>query len=495
MREDYGKIRQGRPPGKEIREENIHMNKRILSIICILTLCLGLLPAGALAVDPHVSLNALSYNVGENNTLTITDCSEGARGDLDIPETIDGYTVTAIGAEAFRNCRQITNINMPNTVTAIESRAFMECDSLAEMVIPDSVTKLGDSICRYCDNLQRVVVGRGAAKVAEYDFASCPKLNDVNLSDGLIEIGPYAFMESTSLEEVVIPDSVTSLDRGAFERCSKLKTATVGGGIKTLPRSTFDYCSALETIIIREGVQRIEKFLNYGSSKLKTLYLPSSLVEIEAGCFKDCTDISEIYYNGSAYGWGGVAIGLGNDPILSEELTVHYVPFTDTQPGEYYYTPMTWAIDKGITNGTSDTTFSPYNTCTQGQILTFLYRAAGSPQVSVSNDYTNESITPGKYYYNAMLWAYSEGIVTDKDLDPEAPCLRSDVVTYLWRFNDEPTAGSASFEDVPESAAYYQAVAWAVDKGITDGTGATTFSPDDTCTRAQIVTFLYRAFN
>jgi len=470
------------------------MNKRILSVICILALCLGLLPAGALAVEPHVSLSALSFAAGADNTLTITDCAEGARGELVIPETIDGNKITAIGTEAFRDCKQITNITIPNTVTVIESKAFMECDSLAEIVIPDSVTELGDSICRYCDKLQRIVVGTGTAKLTKFSFANCFKLNDVNLSEGLKEISSYAFMECTSLEEVVIPDSVTSLDEGVFERCSKLKTATVGGGVKTLPRSTFDYCPALETLILREGVERIDKFINYGSSNVKTLYLPSSLVEIAADCFKECEDISDIYYNGTAYGWGGVAIGLGNDPILSEKVAVHYVPFSDTQVGEYYYTPMVWAIDKGITNGTSDTTFSPYLTCTQGQMITFLYRAAGSPQVSGSSGYTNENITPGKYYYNALLWADDQGIVTDKDLDPEAPCSRSDMVTYLWRLNGEPAAGEVSFEDVPEDAEYSQAVAWAVDQGLVNGTGETTFSPDDTCTRAQIVTILYRAF-
>lgn len=469
------------------------MKKRILSVICILALCLGLLPAGALAVEPHVSLSALSCEAGEDGTLTITDCAEGARGDLYIPETIDGYKVTAIGAEAFMDCRQITSISIPDTVTAIGSKAFMECDSLAEIVIPDSVTELGDSTCRYCDNLLRVVVGKGVSKLIGYDFANCSKLNDVNLSDGLREIGSYTFMECTSLENIVIPDSVTNMYQRVFDRCRQLKTATIGGGVKTLPSGTFEFCPALETIIIREGVERIENFLNYRSTNVKTLYLPSSLVEIEAGCFKECTDIRDIYYNGTAYAWGGVAIGLDNDPILSDEVTVHYVPFSDIHAGDYYFSPMVWAIDKGITNGTSDTTFSPHNTCTQAQILTFLYRAAGSPPVSGGSGYTNESITPGKYYYNALL--YCHDIVMDRDLDPEAPCCRSDVVTYLWRLNGKPKTGTASFGDVPTSADFYEAVAWAVDEGITDGTSDTTFSPKDICTRAQIVTFLYRAFN
>jgi len=540
------------------------MKKRILSIICVLALCLTLLPAGALAVDAHVSLSALEYEVERDNTVTITDCAEGARGDLAIPETIDGYKVKKIDTSAFEGCEQITNIAIPNTVTTIMRNAFWGCDGLAEIVIPDSVTYLGDSVCKYCENLQRVVLGEGIKKLSDKNFASCPKLRDVKLPSGLKEIGRYAFnccdsltsitlpnnlkyigsdafaysgltsivipdsveeirasafagcdslksvklgsgmkkiggnafMKCTSLENIVIPDSVTNMAGNVFESCTKLKTVTIGGGVKELTGNNFSNCLCLETITFREGVERIKNQASGSANipNINTLYLPSSLVEIESGCFKKCPNIRDIYYSGTAYSWGGVAIGLGNDPIFSEQVNMHYVPFSDTQVGEYYYDPMVWAIDKGITVGTSNTTFSPYDTCTQGQILTFMYRAAGEPPVSGGSGYTNEKITPGQYYYNALLWADRQGIVTDMDLDPDAPCRRSDVVTYLWRLNGKPAAGSVSFTDVPSGAAYYQAVAWAVAQGITMGTTDTTFSPGDACTRAQIVTFLHRAF-
>jgi len=536
------------------------MKKKILSVICVLALCLGLLPAGTLAVDSHVSLSALEYKIEAGKTVTITDCAEGARGDLVIPDTIEGCSVTKIDQRAFLECKQITSIKIPETVTNIGIWAFSHCESLAEIVIPDSVTMMGHGICNGCENLQLAVVGKGLKSLPSSTFAHCPKLNDVRLSDSITEIGDWAFEEcesltsinlpnslktvrkdafegsgltsikipdsveylgdyafgncynlksvrlgsglkrmekdvfkSTALESVVIPDNVKSMGRSDFYDCNKLKTVTIGG-VETVPDGTFVGCESLETMILREGVKRIEKCFTKGDDGLKSLYLPSSLVEIETGCFEYSTNIRDIYYNGTPYSWGGVAIGLKNDPILSDQVTMHYIPFSDTQPGEYYYDPMVWAIDEGITNGTSKTTFSPYDTCTQGHILTFLYRAAGKPAVSGGNNFTNEIITPGKYYYNAMLWAAEQGIVTNMGLDPEAPCSRSDVVTYLWRFSGKPSTGSASFTDVPSSAAYYQAVAWAVDQGITKGTGGGKFSPDKTCNRAEIVTFLNRAF-
>ncbi|MBR5793012.1 MAG: S-layer homology domain-containing protein [Ruminiclostridium sp.] len=166
--------------------------------------------------------------------------------------------------------------------------------------------------------------------------------------------------------------------------------------------------------------------------------------------------------------------------------------FLDVPTGNYAYDPVVWAVKEGITNGTSATTFSPDQTCTQGQILTFLWRAVGQPKATIANPFTNSTVTSGQYYYNAMLWAYEQGIVTSKSLDPNASCQRSDVALYLWRLAGSPTASGATFSDVSPSTPYAQAVAWAVKEGITNGTSATTFSPSATCTRGQIVTFLYR---
>lgn len=121
-----------------------------------------------------------------------------------------------------------------------------------------------------------------------------------------------------------------------------------------------------------------------------------------------------------------------------------------------------------------------------------MYRAVGSPAVTGENIYANSVVTPDKYYYHAMLWAYQNGVVTDANLNPNSDCTRSDVVTYLWRLAGKPSVGSSAFSDVLASADYAQAVAWAVQQGVTAGTSSTTFSPNATCTRAQIVTFLYR---
>ena len=172
-------------------------------------------------------------------------------------------------------------------------------------------------------------------------------------------------------------------------------------------------------------------------------------------------------------------------------------PFKDVASGEYFYDPVLWAVNHTpqITKGTSDTTFSPDATCTRGQVVTFLWRAMGEPEpTSAVNKFTD--VATSDYFYKAVLWAVEKGITlgtSDTTFSPNDPCTRAHVVTFLWRAEGRPQAsGTNPFADVASGQYYYSAVLWAVSKNITQGTSATTFSPDNPCTRAQIVTFLYR---
>lgn len=165
--------------------------------------------------------------------------------------------------------------------------------------------------------------------------------------------------------------------------------------------------------------------------------------------------------------------------------------FIDVSANAYYCPPVRWAVENGITNGTSSITFSPDLTCTTAQILTFLWKANGAPEPAAANPFSN--LAQGQYYTKAALWAYEKGLIPGGVFSGDSPCTRADVVTYLWKLAGKPAGGTAAFADVPASASYAQAVAWAVKEGITSGTNDGKFSPDLNCTRAQIVTFLYRS--
>ena len=173
-----------------------------------------------------------------------------------------------------------------------------------------------------------------------------------------------------------------------------------------------------------------------------------------------------------------------------------YNPFTDVKKGPYY-DAILWAYCNGVTNGISDTVFGVDNGCTRAQIVTFLYRAAGQPKVeNVKNPFTD--VSKNSTYYNAIMWAVENGITTGKtatSFDPNAVCTRGQIVTFLWRYEKAPIVSSlAKFDDVAANSYCYNAVMWAVENGITTGKTTTTFAPNDTCTRAQAVTFIYREF-
>ena len=171
-------------------------------------------------------------------------------------------------------------------------------------------------------------------------------------------------------------------------------------------------------------------------------------------------------------------------------------PFTDVPAGSYYEDAVIWAVGKGITSGTSAVTFDPNGNCTRAQAVTFLWRAAGSPAAK-SKVMPFTDVPSGSYYYDAVLWAMEQGITkgtSDTAFSPNASCTRAQIVTFLWRANGSPAvSGNSAFTDVASDAYYAAAVTWAEKNGVTGGIGNGLFGSGNNCTRAQIVTFLYRA--
>ena len=185
-------------------------------------------------------------------------------------------------------------------------------------------------------------------------------------------------------------------------------------------------------------------------------------------------------------------------PTGKVDVQVTFAPatggFTDVSADAYYREAVLWAVEKGVTNGVSDTLFGPDQACTRAQIVTFLWRAAGSPEPTAAGGFTD--VPADAYYAKAVAWAVENGITTgvaEGLFAPDATCTRAQSVTFLFRALDGTAGTGSSFTDVPADAWYAAAVAWAVEKGVTNGISESQFGPDGDCTRAQIVTFLWRA--
>ena len=306
------------------------------------------------------------------------------------------------------------------------------------------------------------------------------------LSDGVLTVSgsgecTNAWMNNYSpnnVTKIVIGSGITSIGKAAFQGCAYVKSVDIANGVTKICRGAFTQCWALESVII-----------------------PTSVNTIEMTAFGNAisgSTMNDVYYCGSAAQWGRISIGEHNDSLLKASFHYNYDPnmsFTDVAAGSYCYDAVQWAVANGITNGTDATRFSPNAGCTRGQVVTFLWRAAGEPVVSGNVGFVD--VAPGSYCYEAVKWAVANGITNGTDathFSPNATCTRGQVVTFMYRAAGEPAVGGSNgFVDVAAGSYCYNAVQWAVANGITKGTDATHFSPSATCTRGQVVTFLYRA--
>ena len=249
----------------------------------------------------------------------------------------------------------------------------------------------------------------------------------------------------------------------------------------------------ITTAIIETGVNSICIQAFDGCDKLVSIFIPSTITRIGSSAFSGCDNLRDVYYSGNESQWNSL---LKDGEIkLPTGAAIHFEnsSFLDVPFNSWYAEPVAWAVAQGITTGTSSSTFSPNDTCTNAQVITFIWRACGEPEPIIDNPFND--VSEDEYYYKAALWAYANEMVTDSSFQANKPCTRSMAVTYLWRVEGSPEVTSNfRFTDVSASADYAQAVAWAVESEITNGTGTSAFSPATTCTRAHIITFLYRDF-
>lgn len=399
-------------------------------------------------------------------------------------------SVTKIGPRAFIMRAELTAVNIPNGVTSIGEEAFMGCYGLTGVTIPASVTEIGQGAFEDCTGLTGIQVEAGNQNYTAVDgvlftkdrgtLHTYPggKQGAYTIPDGVTSIGGNAFFYCTGLTRVTIPGSVISIGELAFYDCAGLTDVTIQGGVSSIGLCAFMY----------SGLTRIT--------------IPSSVSSIGAAAFDRCDKLKDVSFVGTEAQWKAIAIGLRNDPLLSAAIHFEQAPsssgpilnsnvFVDVPADSWHHDAVYWAVSKDITSGTGTNppAFTPNQTCTETEILTFLWRAAGEPASTVLPFMPKDTWAAG-----ALRWAYAKGMI-GASFNQTAPCTRASAAKFIWQAAGSPaTAVANSFTDVPAGAGYAQAVAWAVSKGITNGTSATTFSPDKTCTRAEIVTFLYRAY-
>lgn len=599
--------------------------------------------------------------VGISDTVAQIDLNafDGCTALAEFEVAADNKAFSSVGGVLFSADKELlrcpvgksADYAVPSGTVAIAGGAFKDCAKLESLVIPDSVTAIGKSAFENCAALKRITLPKSIAKLEALTFSGCAALAEIALPDSVKTLGEKVFSGCAALKSVKIPAEVTVIPAEAFFGCSSLESITIPKNVSHINERAFDGCTALkkvdylgsdtdwsqvtketgnnaldnaeksftrtdhehkytDTVIpptctergctvhlcacgdkredsytpplghsykggicVRCGILDPNKDTQHKHDFIPIVTKPTCLTEgfttytcscgecytkdyvsavghktqlqnaKAAGCLTGgytgdevCTVCGKVFKQGS------VIFALGHNPeparvkaptctesgytgdlictrcgdMTQTGTTVaaaghkffggvcsvcgakgaEAVPeFDDVKPGAFYSDAVQWAVKNGITNGTGKNTFSPNDVCSRYQIVMFLWRAAGQPEAKAAVSFAD--VKPGDIFYEAVQWAVERGITkgtSSTSFSPFAPCTRGQIVTFLYRSAGSPkVSGACNFSDVSSGSFCHDAVIWASTEGITNGTSAGRFSPNEGCTRAQVVTFLYRA--
>lgn len=544
-------------------------------------------------------------------------CPVGKAADCTVPSG-----TVAIAGGAFKDCSKLESLVIPDSVTAIGKSAFENCAALKRITLPKSITKLEALTFSGCASLAEITLPDGLKALGEKVFSGCAALKSVKIPAEVTVIPAEAFSGCVSLESITIPKSVSHINERAFDGCTALKkvdylgsdtdwsqvTKETGNNVldnaeKSFTRTDHEH-KYTDTVIpptctergctvhlcacgdkredsytpplghsYRGGILDPNGDTQHKHDFIPTVTKPTCLTEgfttytcscgecytkdyvsavvhktqlqnaKTAGCLTGGYTGDEVCtFCGKVFKQGSVIFALGHDPqparvkaptcnesgytgdlicMRCGDMTqigntvaatghkffggvcsvcgakgAEAVPeFDDVKPGAFYFDAVQWAVKNGITNGTGKSTFSPNDVCSRYQIVMFLWRAAGQPEAKAAVSFAD--VKPGDIFYEAVQWAVERGITkgtSSTSFSPFAPCTRGQIVTFLYRSAGSPkVSGACDFSDVSAGSFCHDAVIWASSEGITKGTSAGRFSPNEGCTRAQVVTFLYRA--
>ena len=399
--------------------------------------------------------------------------------------------VTGLGTSIFDRCVNVEAVTLHEGLKTIGMFAFWHCDSLTELVIPESVTHIEPAAFRDCSSLVSVKLPSHMTRIPDTSFRGTG-MTSYTVPSHITEIGSSVFSHTDFLKRVVIHDGVTKIGDHAFAFAAALKEVTWPSSAKTVEVATFYECG-LTSFVIPATVTAVEDYGFYNCRELEKLYVLGDLKTIGDHVFTDCAKLTIYGRSGTNVEQYAKANGI---PFVAIEPARD---FLDVPAGSFYAKPVRWAVENGITSGIADFTFGPGNPCNRAQAVTFLWSAAGKPEPTItSHPFTD--VPAGSFCEKAVLWALEKNITSGTDethFSPLATCNRATIVTFLYKALGSPelTAAENPFEDIPDESWYTAPVLWAKEMGITSGTDATHFSPASLCNRAQMVTFLYSAYN
>ncbi len=472
----------------------------------------------SLEISPANAYYRVSWR--SSNTKIVTVSGSGASVTVKSGDTTGSATIYATvtdrdGVEILRSCTvTVTNknnrydpsvtttIGVPYRGTGTSDAMKAQFRSLYGVNLPDSATISFDSTGNNNVAVMRLANGTPVRANTNYTMAEYVLMYTDTVAAGIFSV-PYTL---TYNGNSLVGNIIVNVNLGTVMAALSLdgtqpyqfSAAAAGGAVG----------SSVISSSIMNAVGGNWSYLRFGysTSGTGTLYRNSNRASLDNANILQ-SELGSLYFVPSSAGDYSVVFAVYNsagNSIASGTLYIHInqaapvtVSFTDVDPNNPYHQwfvqPVQWAVSRGITNGMTPTTFEPNTTCKTAHILTFLWRSQGSPMPTISNPFGNLKGT--EYYYNAAIWAYEKGLIGGVLFDgANTDCTRAEAVLYMWRLAGKPSAPASQFSDVERGTELASAIDWAVSKGITTGMTTTTFEPNTTCTRGQIVTFLWRAY-
>ena len=498
-------------------------------------------------------------------------------------------SVTEIGTEAFYNCAKLPGIKLPPDITRINSQVFYGCTSITDVTIPSKVTRIEYGAFNGC-SFKELTIPAQVEYISYMAFASstletatilsktsgsslfsyCSNLRTVNISaqtEALPYIGGCYKLEAINIDPknpnwTSVDGVIYSKDKSILKLYPAAKDIEIPSFVREIARNSFYYAKSGSVIEIPEMVEEINENAFSGTSNDSNFINPIVIIQGH-DTFVEQNAFSGIFspYNTYLYGHEDnsnikvshgiivdmpivklkmtemVDLNIQDDPIFrwysrdAESISVDTdgfvtplkrtttevygfntskmfrytvtTGFKDVPENKYYYNAVYWAVDKGITGGVKNSkgvadTFNPEGNCTRAQMVAFIWRMAGCPE-PIQEESVFSDIKPSDYFYKAVLWGTQNGIVggySDKTFRPQGNCTRAQAVSFLWRYYGKPDPenfDSRFSDNLNSNQYYYKAVLWASENGITGGYSDGTFRPQGSCSRAQMVTFLYRS--
>ncbi|MBR7179734.1 MAG: leucine-rich repeat protein [Oscillospiraceae bacterium] len=478
-------------------------------------------------------------NLGESllgiNTLAFSGCT--SLTEISMPDTVE-----ALGSDVFNGCTALTTVKLSNGLKNLPAYTFNECTSLVNVTMPEYLTTIGERCFYYCQSLESIDLPFSLIAMDNDAFGHCVKLHDIEFPMALSYVGYFAFNGCSALGNMEFPPNLTYFTGGMFYDCTGLTEIIFPMGTTYVDDDAFAGCSNVKKIVFTGDLPTVlgafvdieadawypagnetwtsDALLNYGGSLTwHAMCAEHSFGKWTPVVDATCTESGIEERTCSVCKWTEQRVSEPHGHIWdegeeNEDGEIIYTclicgatsdelpfinPFTDVKEGDWFYDAVCWAVKGGITTGATDTLFNPNGKCQRAQVVTFLWRAAGCPEPTTTNNPFSD-VKESDFFYKAVLWAVEEGITngtSDTAFSPYIECNRAAVVTFLYRAMGEPEVGSVEnpFSDVVVTDFYGPAVLWAVENGITNGLSTNEFGVSSICNRAQVVTFLYRTYN